>query len=281
MSRMLEALKQIEKRAPTRPTRETMRSRPAAPETALASPAPAPATATAPRNEAVLPWPSGVADSAAGAAIVEPVAIVPRQSSATRVIEPYYVHLRDTLLSQAAPQAPLALLFVRVGEVADASVVVAELAVAFASRTPGEVLAIDADLGAADAAEGTLGFRDVLAGRKEWHECMTATATPRVRFLAAGEAPLPGNVKDDTWKNAIARLRSHFAHVLLDGGHVNGEHIQTLSRLCNSTFLLIELGRTTRRSAQAAIRQIRRRGGKLGGCILTGADTNEVVAQLR
>jgi hypothetical protein len=285
MSRILEALKQIEKRAPARPTRETIRSRRALAEPVPATMTPAvapPATKPVAPVTAPAPWPSGVAemDETPGpVTLVEPVAAV--RPTPTRLIEGYYVHLRDTILSQNPSQSPLALLFARVGDVADASVVVAEFAVALASKTTGEILAVDADLGTQQhGSEGTLGFRDVLAGRVDWQECMTATATPRVRFMPAGAAPL-ANVQDDHWKNALLKLRGPFAHVLLDGGDVEGSHVPLLSRLAHSTYLLVELGRTARRDAQTAIRLIRRRGGKLGGCILTGAESHEVVAQLR
>ena len=113
---------------------------------------------------------------------------------------------------------------------------------------------------------------DVLTGRAGWADVIQKTAMERLHVLPGPRFPAEdGSLpKDGDLAALLDDLRKHYRIVLLDTASLAYPEVAPLSESCDGTYLVIRVGRTARRAARQAARLIRRWGGRLFGCVLTG-----------
>jgi Mrp family chromosome partitioning ATPase len=155
---------------------------------------------------------------------------------------------------------------------------VAGLARAITARIGGEVLAVDGNLRnpglAAHLGVGAVhGLHDVLIGTARWSDLVRPTAVPRLSVLPAGRPCARGQFTGGTlaWPPLLEELGSQYRLVLLDTASLANPESVPLGACCDGTYLVVGLGRATRRMLRQAARVIQDCQGRLLGCVAIGA----------
>lgn len=193
------------------------------------------------------------------------------------IVAPHYAHLRERILTQIPRDRSAALLFVHPGGVEDVPTTVAELAVAMTEATPGDILAIDANIGPREAAGGAGGgLIDVLARKSEWYTAVVPTRNARVVLLPGGTWPAAAEAPDEgRVRQLMDQFRARFDMVLIDGGSIEDPMATLLARSCDACYVVLALARTPQRAVHSTLKRLRQAGGRVSGCILTGATRAE------
>lgn len=289
MSRMLEALKQIESLSRELPARvcetaevsEPVEERVAGAETADL-PAPVEfATSVATLAESVVVEMTPIIPLAEP--IVEESISPKRPVDAKRPVhEPHYVELAENLLGQLPPDGRAALLFVAAEPGRLDPKMLGSLAALLAERTAGEVLLVDCDLRRKEPTEFLgistpnprhPGLVEVLAGAVQWREAVVRTSGQGVGLLPGSRLPpglLPEQLEETDPSRLVAELRGRYQLVLFAGTRPDDPLIARLTACCDGTYLVVRLGETQRRAAGRVTRAMQRRGGRLLGSIVTG-----------
>lgn len=287
MSRMLEALKQIESLShelPLRVEEAPEVSRPVEEWAAVVEPVDLPDT---------VEFALGIAPSAETVVvemtpIVPPPEPIPEESAAPEpqvdvkrpVHDRHFVELAENLLGQLPPDGRAALLFVGAEPGRIEPKVLGSLAAVLAERTAGEVLLVDCDLRREESADllgvstpKQPGLAEVLAGAVHWEEAVVDTHGKGVGLLPGSRLPrglLPEQLEEIDPAGLVAELRKRYQLVLFAGTRPDEPLIVRLTACCDGTYLAVRLGETQRRTAARAIRALQRRGGRLLGSIVTG-----------
>jgi Mrp family chromosome partitioning ATPase len=297
MSRMLEALKQIEASSPAaRPAIQ-----PISPEELEAfgvrpppEPPPTPEAAddevvpleTAGHGAPAAPPTEPDHDDAArvGGTANPPPSVKPTGNPSCRPIslpddaeKGAYGDLAGRILAQVSQRSgngPAVLMFASVTEGEYTSVTLASLAVVLAGRTGDPIVAVNADF-RDPALANRLGIRadqglaDALATGADLGELVRKTSVDGLSVLPWGRPPAAGFSLDPAKLDPVLQsLRRQFRLVLLDAPCVMHPAIAPISRLCDGTYLLVKLGRTGRNAARRAVRLVDRCGGRPLGCVL-------------
>lgn len=187
-----------------------------------------------------------------------------------------YQDLAENVLAQLTPVSPAVLLFTSAGDGEGKTSTVASLAAALAGKVTEKVLAVDANF-RSPALAGHFGIRadaglvEVLNGRASWREVVQETSVDRLSVLPGGrfhtnDGSLPAEVE---LASVLDSLRSGYRLVLVDAASLVYPEVAPMSRLCEGTYLVVELGRTPREVARQAVELIGQCGGRVLGCVLT------------
>jgi len=279
MSRMLEALKQIQAKSPqTRPAVEPVLSGEMDSPGPQQSPEPDRPVAVCERPE----------EPAAEATVREPAPDVSRAKepdrNVARLSSPLaethkgaYSRLADNILAQLSPSRHAALLFTSAGNGEGKTAAVASLSVVLAEKLSEEIVAVDANFRSPGLANhfgiwADHGLVDVLTGNAPWDDVVRKTGLARLsvlpggRFLTADGSP-PENVN---LGGLLDALRLRYRLILVDAASLLHPEVAPLGRLCDGAYLIVQLGQTPRGAARQAAGVIRRCGGHMLGCVLTG-----------
>jgi len=302
MSRMLEALKQIEAKSPPRRSAiepispEELRSFGLGRSAKLPASAPAqapPPDQPAPSDEAA---PRPLRPAQIDEPPARPIAPQPTQEPSpgfefepgrplARPLSPLeeeqkqpFRELAQKVLAQRSPGPAGAILFTSPGDGEGTTSTLASLAVVLAETAEVEIAAVDANL--QNPALGNRlgiwagrGLVDVLAGEADWRELVRRTSVPRLSVLPAGPLPADHDCLPTESKLALVldALRACYHLVLIDAPSLAYPEVAPWSRLCDGTYLVAQLGQTGRRAARRAVRLIDRHGGRVLGCVLVDA----------
>jgi len=293
MSRMLEALKQIEARSGQSGNR-----RQPPPPREPDSPRQQPAVGEEPVQSDVPPVPpQPVEDPAAGQLCVEsavepasPEQARASEASATAVREVarlferppqqhtrHYRDLADNILSRLPADDGAVLLFTSPDDDRQDPGTLVALAAVLSDRLPGEVLVVDCDFRRGRLADHfgvhpDQGLADVLRGEASWQDVVFRTGTDGLSVLPGANSSAPDGRPPERLDPVplLDELRRHYRLVLLDGASPAHAQTAAVARWCDGTYLVIRLGRTPRRGARQAIRDIQQGGGRVLGSVLVG-----------
>ena len=249
MSRILEALKQIEGNPPeVRPAAEPRSTpEPAEPGEAVNGPPAAEEPTRAPAEE----------------------------------LGPYR-ELAENVLCELPSGHSAVLLFTSPGDGEGKTAVVASLAAVLAGRVPGEVLAVDANFRRPElamhlAGKVDRGVVDVLTGTTRWQEVVLRSGVKHLSLLPGGRFPTHDGRPPDRLELAgvLDELRCHYRLVLLDAASLAHGEVAPMARWCEGTYLAVRLGQTPRRAVRRAIRVVQQCGGRVLGCVVTGVPSAE------
>ena len=278
MSRMLEALKQIEARSPQpRPV-----VKPVSPEElesfGLRQPA-EPAQSAVLREQTQEP-PAGTMAQQTAPEVV-PAAEPDRDAGrvSTPLAEPHreaYWELADSILGQLSPVRPAVLLFTSAGDGEGKTCTLASLSAVLAEKLDDEVVAVDANFRSPSLAShfgiwADRGLVDVLAGGTAWHEAIRKTGRQGLSVLPGGRFPTADRSPpaDLRLSPVLDALRNRYRLVLVDAASLLYPEVAPLSKWCEGTYLVVRLGRTLRGAARQAVRVIEQSNGRVLGCVLT------------
>jgi len=113
---------------------------------------------------------------------------------------------------------------------------------------------------------------DVLLGAIPWREAVCGTAHRRFAILPGGRFPSPDG-RPPNWvelRSVVDELRGHFRLILLDAAALCFPEVGGMSRACDGTYLVVQLGATGSRAARQAAHAIGSCGGQLWGCVVVG-----------
>jgi Mrp family chromosome partitioning ATPase len=267
MSRMLDAIRQIEARSaappiPTQVCNPMLRDVPVA-------------TGSEPNLElygnqptsAIAGWPECpiAADAPASNAAAEDPIPGPARADHQRFAE----QIRKQLPLGAAAT----LGFVHLGRERSLIYLLAALARLLRPRPLDEVLLIDADYSASAQAHRAVvqprpGLAGVLQGKSTWAELILPTALAGVSWLPAGSAS-PQTTFDATSVTELwGELRARFPLVLVDAGPAASALATGLAASCDALYLLFDAKQTPRREIRRVVDRLRQAGARLAGCAL-------------
>ena len=104
-------------------------------------------------------------------------------------------------------------------------------------------------------------------------DLLRPTALQGLAFLPAGTerfANLEESVGD--LPRSLGQLAAKFDLVLVDGGRSGDPGTAALSRLCDATYVVVQLGAVQASQAQQSLRELRAGGARVLGCIATGGE---------
>ncbi len=267
MSRILEALKQIEARSIEPDSSESSPPDPVRDETAIESTL----------RDAEAAAAEALGESAVGSLPVGgpgPSKILSR----IPVDQPEpYATLAGRIVAQLPTRRSSVLMFAEPGQTSGTGGIVSPLARAIASRMAGEVLLIDGDLRNPTLAgrfdiEPSRGLADVLTGMTPWEEVICPTDIPTLSIMPGVPFPNPpgGPPEHLNLERLLSPLRERFRLTLIATSALEYTEVAPMGRHCNGVYLLVRLNHTTHREARDAVASIRSRGGRvLGSLVVT------------
>ena len=189
-----------------------------------------------------------------------------------------YEEMADNILSPLTATLPAVLMFTSPGDGDGKTDALAPLAVTLAERVTGEVVAVDFSFRHPTLAEhfgiaADCGLADVLGRSTDWRAVVRKTATGRLHVLPGRRFPVGDGrwPEEPTLVKLLEELRGEYRLVLLDAASLGHPEVAPMSRFCDGTYLIVRLGHTPRRAVRQAIRVIERCGGRVLGCVLTNA----------
>ena len=235
MSLLLQALRQIESKAPA--CFPTTSEQATCLEPVIATPAP-------------VETPNETPDNAQGTA--------PRADPATAAER----LLAERLLTHLRPADRVLALF-NVEPLAMARPLADHVAVGLAAHADRDVLLIQQVTPAENRL--ALGGRivdlaDVLEGRIGWHAAEDATGHDRVRVLRVREPAADGGMAVGDLRRGWKQALGHYGYVVLDAGSHEASHLTSVLLSCDAAFLVVGLGETDRRRVKRWIELLRRAG---------------------
>jgi Mrp family chromosome partitioning ATPase len=98
------------------------------------------------------------------------------------------------------------------------------------------------------------------------------TAQAGLSFLPCGTQRFADlEASADLLARSVGQLGAQFDLVLVAGGRTGDSGLAALARLCDATYVVVQLGTVEATQAQHALRDLRAGGARVLGCIATGA----------
>jgi Mrp family chromosome partitioning ATPase len=142
----------------------------------------------------------------------------------------------------------------------------------------GKVLLVDGDLARRQLSSDldclqAPGLSDLSPDLAALSELILPTAQAGLSFLPVGTqrfAELEASA--DLLARSIGQLAARYDLVLIDGGRTGDSGLPTLARLCDATYVIVQLGTVEATQAQQALRDLRAGAARVLGCIATGGE---------
>lgn len=290
MSRMLDALKQIEAKHPQAVVLEPVAAeelvsfgldRQAKP---WAEPASLPETAVV--EDVAAEGPAAVDEAIPPAPTAEESApklklhAAPQDSSALEgPADEYaaqYGELAAKILDRCRTERARAFLFTSPGDHEGKTSTLVPVAAVLAERLGEEILLVDANvrqpgIGRFFGLSTDLGLVDVLQGVTDWPEVVFSTTIPHLSVLPGSRIPA-----DDHWSlpplkfaSLLHEWRSRYRLVLIDTPSLIHPFAAAIAKHCEGVYLLVQLGRTYRHAIRQAVEVLEANDAPLLGCVVT------------
>ena len=269
MSLLLQALKQIESKAPT--------------ETNI----PPPSVLIASDSDIALTPPrcdtyeligrfqesqttSEIAVAGPANVVIAPPPVVPDETTPASISSDEKERLRFAHeVARLLPDEERAVIALASLEAADLGPVVHQLGLGLAAWGGCNVLAIaDPPASTLRKSAGWLRFSDVLKGLGAWQEAISPAAEGRLSTMERGDID---GMKLATGRSLLRlwqELCDRFAYVVVDAGSQYADAAFPLLASCDATFVTVRLNRTNRRAAERLLARIRLIGGRPCGCLV-------------
>lgn len=147
-----------------------------------------------------------------------------------------------------------------------------ELCLGLAARgggAGGEVLAIaEGPPGLSRKPASRLHFTDLLSGRGAWPDALSPDAQGRFNIVERGDLDFIKLGAGRSLLKLWQELSDRFAYVVIDAGSCEADSALPLLASCDATFVAVRLNVTRRRSAERWLARIRSVGGRPCGCLV-------------
>ncbi len=114
--------------------------------------------------------------------------------------------------------------------------------------------------------------RGFWSGEVNWRNCIRRSNQSSVHLLpsATSSNKKSTGVSLEAVRRALKEMKSRYRLILLDGADLTNEETAPLASLCDSTYLAIRLGRSTRRTVIEARDALEASNANLRGCVVLG-----------
>ncbi|HMA53892.1 MAG TPA: polysaccharide biosynthesis tyrosine autokinase [Acidobacteriota bacterium] len=185
-----------------------------------------------------------------------------------------YRTVRTSILFSHADSTPKTIAFTSTVPQEGKSATISNLAVSFA-QLEGKVLLVDADLrkprlNKVFNLRNVIGLSSLLAGKCSYEEVIQKTSIDNVWTIPSGpHPPNPAELLNSrAMKELLARAKDEFSIVLLDTPPVLAVIDPVIvSSLADSTVFVVRAGKTTRRSLERAVEEVRRSKADIIGVV--------------
>jgi Mrp family chromosome partitioning ATPase len=189
-----------------------------------------------------------------------------------------YFDMAQYVLARVTPNLPTALIFTSPSDGVGNSEMLFSLSKTLTTRFNVEMLAVDANFQHPDMtgmfrSKYSFGLEEVLCGSIAWNNAIHKTDMQRLNIL-----PNKGGIRhtqmpynSGEWGHLFEQLKTRYQLILIDAPSL--AHAQTASMIsqCDGAYLVIRLGRTTPYELRESVRVIGQAGGRLFGSIAVGA----------
>jgi hypothetical protein len=146
--------------------------------------------------------------------------------------------------------------------------VLRELCRGLAAQGDGDVLAVGQTNPAAHESPGTVRFSDLVAGRGEWPSAVSRDDADGFFTLQRGDEGVIAASSGRALLRLWQELSQQFAYIVIDAGLTDPAAATSLVASCDGTFAVVRLDRTNRREVERLITRIRSIGGRACGCLV-------------
>lgn len=250
MSRMLEALKQIEAKHPPE-------------EAVVLEPVSGEELASFGLDRPAMPWGE---------------AATPVERAASGAVDEHdsaFDELAARILERCRTERPQALLFTSPGDQEGKTSTLVPVAAVLAERLGEEVLLVDANVrrpgvGRLLGLSAGLGLVGVLQGVVEWQDIVCKTDVPHLSVLPGSRIPVEARWPLDPLKFAtlLAQCRRHYRLILLDTPSLLHPYAVPMAKHCEGVYLFIHLGHTGRRAIRQAVELLETNEVRLLGSVV-------------
>ena len=194
------------------------------------------------------------------------------QPQAVNTYERAIADIADSLLGLVKSNGPAAVLIAECGHCRSVSGI-AHLAARLQQTLASEVLLVQSRSGnhvleRMLAVRSDAGLQEVLSGRRALADVVRSTSVSGLSYVGPGTGL---NSERELQLNRLrplaAELRDRFRLVLVNGGSADETHALSWSQVCDSTFLMLQLGSSGAKAAARAKRAMERAGARVAGCI--------------
>ncbi|MGD9722248.1 MAG: hypothetical protein AB7O59_11600 [Pirellulales bacterium] len=266
MTRVLDALKALEKRRQANASDKPCKPAAAAPieprpATAILQLREEAAASSVPAVEAA----SEITRRAARAHAVANMCLLPT----VPVVADHYHELAERIGEQLSTNYCNVILLVSPDDTAELGFSMTHLAQAFSLQSVGDVLLVDGDLARGRLSKSVCpagpGIAEAMQGLAQWTEIIHSTTTPRIDFVGRGECAMPAH---EPLEFGWVALRPKYRAVLIGVAQTSAPQTAWLAAHCDAVYVLISRPNTQRDVAQAAVESLRTSGANLMGSIL-------------
>ncbi len=181
--------------------------------------------------------------------------------------------LADKLLAQWSAASSTVVMLSGPGDGEGTTTTIARLAAALAQRAAGAVLAIDGNcrhpaLAARLGVPTADGLPLALAGAVPWSDLVQQTAVPGLSLLPGGSFGEDAVLESILLEPLLAEIRQQYRLVLIDTPSLSHADAVSIAACCDASYLVVRLGTTTCRALGEAAALLGPSQGKLQGCIV-------------
>lgn len=204
---------------------------------------------------------------------------VPRRAAPERPANDYapqYCELADAILDRCRTDRARALLFTSPGDGEGKTSTLVPVAAVLADRLRDEVLLVDANVRRPGLSRffdlsSSLGLIDVLEGVGDWTEIVCKTSIPHLNVLPGSRIPADGQwtIPAIKFASLLNELRSQYRLVLIDTPSLVHPFAAPMAKHCEGVYLVVQLGHTSRQAVRQAVKVLEGNGGVLLGGIVT------------
>jgi len=115
------------------------------------------------------------------------------------------------------------------------------------------------------------GFVETLNG-KDWRNFVEPSSVEGLHVLSAGQGMITAlEQAPEQFCRAMSEIQAAYRFVIIDGGSLQEPLAQIMARHCDTTLLVVELGRSQADNTVAAIDHLRNAGARVAGAVATNA----------
>jgi len=200
------------------------------------------------------------------------------KSAALDVDQEAIANLVDQILDRFPLATPTALLFAGVENRIQVDEACAQVAQKLSERKIGKTLLIDSELeeSTLTQASGTIsqpGLRNILSANLNWKDAIVDECKTPMHFLPVGNKSLLFWDKANQGKRQLlSEMKQEYQFICISVGDSHSDAGSFWADVCDGTFLIVSIAKTSQTLAHSAVDQLRCNGARVLGCIV--ADGN-------
>lgn len=138
-----------------------------------------------------------------------------------------------------------------------------------AQRPELRIIAVQANEICGATSDWTVGLGHVLAEEHLLEEVVIPTSLENLDYLGYTESSISNASFKNRMQRILDELKGHYDLVLVNGNPATSSQTIALADVVDTFYLLVRLGDSERETVARAVEELRKRGGRLSGCLVT------------